>query len=68
VALAELRVPATEVARRAGPGVAVLLRICARCIDGQATAASQRIIDALGIQDAEQDLGDEGDRDTGQAS
>ena len=27
-------VPATEVARRAGHGVAVLLKICAYCIDG----------------------------------
>jgi hypothetical protein len=46
-------VPATEVARRAGHGVAVLLKIYAHCIDGQATAANQRITDALGIQDAE---------------
>ena len=46
-------VPATEVARRAGHGVAVLLKIYAHCIDGQATAANQRIADALGIQDAE---------------
>ena len=61
-------VPATEVARRAGHGVAVLLKIYAHCIDGQATAANQRIADALGIQDAEEDLGDEGDDDTGQAS
>jgi len=41
-------VPATEVARRAGHGVAVLLRVYANCIDGQATAANQRITDALG--------------------
>jgi hypothetical protein len=33
-------VPATEVARRAGHGVAVLLKIYAHCIDGQATAAN----------------------------
>jgi integrase len=39
-------VPATEVARRAGHGVAVLLKIYAHCIDGQA-AANQRISDAL---------------------
>jgi hypothetical protein len=39
-------VPATEVARRAGHGVAVLLKIYAHCIDGQADAASQRITDA----------------------
>ena len=61
-------VPATEVARRARHGVAVLLKIYAHCIDGQATAANQRIADALGIQDAEQDPGDEGDGDTEQAS
>ena len=36
-------VPATEVARRAGHGVAVLLKIYAHCIDGQANAANQRI-------------------------
>jgi integrase len=61
-------VPATEVARRAGHGVAVLLKIYAHCIDGQATAANQRIADALGSQDAGQDPGDEGDGDTEQAS
>ena len=59
-------VPATEVARRAGHGVAVLLKIYAHCIDGQAAAANQRITDALGTQDAEGDLGDEDD--TGQAA
>jgi hypothetical protein len=48
-------VPATEVARRAGHGVAVLLKIYAHCIDGQATAANQRIAEALGTQDAEED-------------
>jgi integrase len=61
-------VPATEVARRAGHGVAVLLKIYAHCIDGQAAAANQRIAEALGIGDAEQDPGDEGDGDTEQAS
>jgi hypothetical protein len=48
-------------------GVAVLLKIYAHCIDGQATAANERIADALGIRDAEPDLGDEDD-DTEQAS
>jgi hypothetical protein len=48
-------VPATEVARRAGHGVAVLLKIYAQCIDGQADAVNQRITDALGTQDTEQD-------------
>ena len=59
--------PATEVARRAGHGVAVLLKIYAHCIDGQATAANQRITEALGIQDTEPDPGDEDDDDTEQA-
>ena len=48
-------VPATEVARRAGHGVAVLLKIYAHCIDGQADAANQRIAEALGTGDAEED-------------
>jgi hypothetical protein len=43
-------VPATEVARRAGHGVAVLLKIYAHCIDGQATAANQRIAEAVGTR------------------
>ena len=54
-------VPATEVARRAGHGVAVLLKIYAHCIDGQADAANQRITDALGTTDTDQDAGDEVD-------
>jgi integrase len=60
-------VPATEVARRAGHGVAVLLKIYAHCIDGQADAANRRITDALGAQDAQPDPG-EGDADSEQAS
>jgi hypothetical protein len=60
--------PATEVARRAGHGVAVLLKIYAHCIDGQATAANQRIADALRTQDAEEDPGDEDDGNAEQAS
>ena len=51
-----------------GHGVAVLLKIYAHCIDGQATAANQRIAEALGTRDTEQDLGDEGDGDIEQAS
>ena len=47
-------VPAAEVARRAGYGVAVLLKIYAHCIDGQADAANQRITDALSAKDTEQ--------------
>jgi hypothetical protein len=62
------RVPATEVARRAGHGLAVLLKIYAHCIDGKADTANQRITDALGIQEAQRDLGDEGDGDSEQAS
>jgi hypothetical protein len=34
-------------------GVAVLLKIYAHCIDGQADAASQRITDALGTTEPE---------------
>jgi integrase len=61
-------VPATEVARRTGHGAAVPLKIYAHCIDGQATAANQRIADALGIRNAEQDPSDEGDGHAEQAS
>jgi hypothetical protein len=62
--------PATEVARRAGHGVAVLLKIYAHSIDGQADAANQRITDALGSQDTqpEAEPGDEGDDDSERAS
>ncbi len=45
--------PATEVARRAGHGVAVLLKIYDHCIDGQADAANKRITDVLDIIDTE---------------
>ena len=63
-------VPATEVARRAGHSVAVLLKIYAHCIDGRADAANKRITDALGAQDTqpESDPGDEGDDDSAQSS
>jgi integrase len=61
-------VPATEVARRAGHGVAVLLKIYAHCIDGQADAANKRIADALGTPDGKRYPGDEGDGDNEQAS
>jgi hypothetical protein len=54
-------VPATEVARRAGHGVAVLLKIYAHCIDGQADAANQRITDALTSPETDQDPGGERD-------
>jgi integrase len=40
-------VPATEVARRAGHGVAGLLKVYANCIDGQTATANQRISGAL---------------------
>ena len=40
-------VPATEVARRAGHSVAVLLKVYAHCIDGQADTVNHRIADAL---------------------
>jgi hypothetical protein len=60
-------VPATEVARRARHGVAVLLKIYAHCIDGQADAANQRITDALGVQETQPEAGTEGDDDIKQA-
>jgi len=50
-------VPATEVARRAGHSVAVLLKIYAHCIDGQADAANKRITDALGGEDEDDERG-----------
>jgi len=40
-------VPATEVARRAGHSVAVLLKVYAHCIDGQAHTVNNRIAEAL---------------------
>jgi hypothetical protein len=60
--------PATEVARRAGHGVAVLLKIYAHCIDGQADAANRRITGALGTQDSEPGPDGEADGDSEQAS
>jgi hypothetical protein len=60
--------PATEVARHAGHGVAVLLKIYAYCIERPADAANQRINDALGTQDAGQDPPDDEDDDSEQAS
>ncbi len=57
-------VRATEVARRARHGVAVLLKIYAHCIDGQAGAANQRISHAVSTLEAEQDLSDEVDADS----
>ena len=44
-----------------GPSAAVLLKIYAHCIDGQADAANQRIADALGAAEAEPGPGSEGD-------
>ena len=55
-------------ARRAGHGVAVLLKIYAHCIDGQADAANRRIANAVGAQDTRPESGDEGDDDSEQAS
>ena len=54
----------TEVTRRAGHGVAVLVKIYAHCIDEQADAASKRITDALRRPEAEQDPGDDGGGDS----
>ncbi len=60
MAVAEL----TEVTRRAGHGVAVLLKIYVHCIDGQAHAANQRIANTLSTPEAQQDPGAEGDADS----
>ena len=48
---------------------AILLKIYAHCLDGQADAANKRITDALGTQDTEpaSEPGDEGDGDIEQA-
>ncbi|MBG0819339.1 tyrosine-type recombinase/integrase [Planomonospora sp. ID91781] len=40
-------VPATEVAKRAGHSVDVLLRVYAKCIEGQRTRANRKISEAL---------------------
>jgi hypothetical protein len=56
-------VPATEVARRAGHGVAVLLKITPTASTGTPGAANQRTTDAPQHPEAEQDPGDEGDAD-----
>lgn len=53
--------PATEVAHRAGHGVAVQLKIHAHCIDGQADAANQRITNALSANDTRPEPGGEED-------
>jgi hypothetical protein len=57
-------VPTTEVARRAGHGVAVLLEIYAHCIDGQADAANQRIANALDGSEKPRDDGDVGEQES----
>ncbi|WP_018506244.1 tyrosine-type recombinase/integrase [Parafrankia discariae] len=46
-------VPATEVARRLGHGVAVLLKVYANCLDGQEVIANGSIEQALGTPGAE---------------
>jgi hypothetical protein len=51
-----------------GPSAAVLLKIYAHCIDGQADAANQRITDALGTRDTQPRPGDEEDGDSKKAS
>lgn len=43
-------VPATEVAERAGHSVDVLLRVYAKCIDGQEASVNARLDDFLGVQ------------------
>lgn len=48
-------VPAPEVASRAGHSVEVLLKIYAKCIDGQETAINERIMKGLGEEETEAD-------------
>jgi integrase len=55
-------VPATEVARRAGHSVVVLLKISAHCIDGQADVANKRIGNALGTDDDGTEKGQDDDQ------
>jgi hypothetical protein len=57
--VAQLRRPATEVARGTGHGVAVLLEIYAHCVDGQADAANRRIAGALSVGGPAPDPGDD---------
>ena len=47
--------------------MAVLLKIYAHFIDGQADAANKWITDALGTQDTRPESGDEGEDDSEQA-
>ncbi|WP_300609269.1 hypothetical protein [Trebonia sp.] len=54
-------VPAAEIARRTGHGVAVLLKIYAYCTDGQADAGNQRITATLRAKDTEPEPGSEED-------
>ena len=53
-------VPATQVAEWAGHSVHVLLKVYAKCIDGQDEAARRRIEDALGIDREDQKGGQDG--------
>jgi integrase len=48
-------VPAPEVARRAGHSVEILLKIYAKCIDGQEDKMNDRIMRGLGEEDAAED-------------
>lgn len=50
-----------------GHRMAAPLKLYAHCIDGQGTAANQRITEALGIGDAEPGPGNESDNDAEQA-
>jgi integrase len=44
-------VPATQVAEWAGHSVEVLLKVYAKCLDGQDEVARRRVLDALGHRD-----------------
>ncbi len=47
-------VPAPEVAARAGHSVEVLLKIYAKCIDGQEAEMNERIMKSLGEEEPEE--------------
>ena len=57
-----------RISSRSAPGVAVLLKIYAHCIDRQADAANSRITDAVGAAEPEPGPDEERDDKSEQAS
>jgi hypothetical protein len=59
-------VPPTEVAERAGHTVDVLLKVCAKVMDGQRETSNQKITELLGkidADDADQKSSDDAERE-----